>query len=169
MLIMELKIKSKITAKELWDFLLHHTYSSIWGFTGILISICALLAFIQMCISGGSIFTRCFLIVTALLFLAVQPLRLYIQAQKLMLNDKGYMEPIEFLFNSAGITLTQKEDTAFYAWHNIRKVISTRKIVAIYADNKKVFKIARRDMTDNFEKLRDIMRTYAVHVVVKLK
>lgn len=169
MLIMELKIKSKITAEELWNFLLHHTYSSIWGFTGILISICALLAFVQMCISGGSILTRGFLIITALLFLAVQPLRLYLQAQKLMLNDKGYMEPIEFFFYSGGITLTQNEDNAFYTWNTIRKVISTKKIIAIYADNKRVFKIARRDMADSFEQFRDIIRTYAVHAVVKLK
>lgn len=169
MLIMELKIKSKITAEELWNFLLHHTYSSIWGFTGILISICALLAFVQMCISGGSILTRGFLIITALLFLAVQPLRLYLQAQKLMLNDKGYMEPIEFFFHSGGITLTQNEDNAFYTWNTIRKVISTKKIIAIYADNKRVFKIARRDMADSFEQFRDIICTYAVHAVVKLK
>jgi len=166
---MELKIKSKITAEELWHFLLYHTCASVWGFTGILISVCALLAFIQMCVKGGSILTRSFLLVTALLFLVIQPFRLYLQAQKLMLNDKGYAQPIEFFFNSAGITLTQKEDSAFYAWHDIRKVISTKKIVAIYADNKKVFKIARRDMTNSFEEFCRIIRTYAVNAAVRLK
>lgn len=166
---MELKIKSKITAKELWHFLLYHTCASIWGFTGILISICALLAFVQMCISGGSVLTRICLLVTALLFLVIQPLRLYLQAQKLMLNDKGYAEPIEFFFDSAGITLTQNEDSAFYTWHDIRKVICTKKIVAIYTTNKKVFKIARRDIEDSFEEFSHIIRTCAVNAAVKLK
>lgn len=166
---MELKIKSKITADELWNFLLHHTYSSIGGFTGIIISICALLAFIQMCIGGGSALVKICLFITALLFLVIQPLRLYLQAQKLMLNDKGYAEPIEFFFNSSGLTLTQNEDYAFYAWGEIEKVISTKKIAAIYVNKKRVFKIARRDMADSFETFKQIIRTYAVKASIRLK
>ena len=46
---MDLKIDTKITEKELFHFLMYHTYSSVWGFTGIIISICAMLAFIQLC------------------------------------------------------------------------------------------------------------------------
>ena len=166
---MELKIKSKITVGELYHFLLYHTYSSVWGFAGILISVCALLAFIQMCISGGSLLTKVCLVAAALLFLVIQPLRLYLQAQKSMLNDKGYAEPIEFFLNHDGIALTQNTDNAFYTWGEIEKVIATKKIAAIYTDKKKVFKISKRDMAGNYDEFKQIIRTYAVKSIVKLK
>lgn len=166
---MELRVKSKITADELYSFLMHHAYSSVWGFTGILISICALLAFGQMCINGGNILTKICLIVTALLFLVIQPVRLYIQSQRLMVNDKGYAEPIEYFFNHAGITLTQGHDQAFYAWGEIEKVVSTKKVVAIYVNKKRVFKISKHDIIDQYDDFRQIIRTYAIKASVRLK
>ena len=166
---MELKVKSKLSADELYNFLMHHTYTSVWGFTGILISICALLAFIQLCINGGNILTKACLVVTALLFLVIQPVRLYIQSQRMIVNDKGYAEPIEYFFDHAGITLTQGQDQAFYAWGEIEKVVSTKKIVAIYVNKKRVFKISKQDIADKYDDFRKIIRTYAIKASVRLR
>ena len=166
---MELRIKSKITADELYNFLMYHTYSSVWGFTGILISICALLAFGQLCFAGGSAMTKVCLLITAMLFLVVQPVRLYLQSQRLMVSDRGYAEPVEYFFNHAGVELSQNEDSVFYAWGEIEKVISTKKIVAIYVDKKRVFKIAKRDIAESYDDFKQIIRTCAVKAVVRLK
>jgi hypothetical protein len=166
---MKLKVQSKINAGELFQFLMYHTYSSMWGFIGILISICALLAVGQLCISGGDTVAKICTLLAALLFLAVQPLRLYLQAQRLMESDKGYQEPIDYIFDHSGISLSQGSDTAFYAWGEVEKVISTKKIVAIYVGRKRVFKLSRNDLGDSYEQLREIVRTFAVKAFVKMR
>lgn len=166
---MELEIESKITADELYHFLLRHAYSSVWGFTGILISICALLAFGQLCFAGGDIFSKVCLLATALLFLVIQPLRLYLQAKRLMESDPGYRMPIQYSFNHAGITLKQEENEAFYTWSQVEKVISTKKIVEIYVSKKKVFKLSKRDIGEHYDALKEILRSCAVNALVKLK
>ncbi|MDY5577236.1 MAG: YcxB family protein [Lachnospiraceae bacterium] len=166
---MELKVRSKITASELYSFFLYHTYSSVWGFAGIIISICALAAFVQLCLNQGDLLSKICMCVAALLFLVVQPVRLYLKSMQLAENDKGYAEPIEYLFNHSGIALSQGEDKAFYAWGEVDKVISTKKIIAIYVNKKKAFKLSRNELGDDYEQLKKIVKAYAVQAVVKLK
>lgn len=166
---MELKIKSKITANELFDFLLHHTYSSVWGFTGVLISICALFALLQLCVTGGDILSVACTFATVVLFLVIQPVRLFIQSRRLIESDRGYQEPIEYTFGSSGISLCQNEDSAAYRWDEITKVTATKKIVAIYIGKQKVFKLAKRDIGDDYDTLKQMVRTHAIHAVVKLR
>ena len=147
---MDLKIDTKITEKELFHFLMYHTYSSVWGFTGIIISICAMLAFIQLCYMHGDGLSKACMLITALLFLVVQPLRQYV-------------------FSQRGISLSQGEDTAFYAWAEVQKVISTKKIIAIYVGKKKVFKLSCRDVADKYDDLKEIVRNYAVQAAIRMK
>ena len=113
--------------------------------------------------------TKVCLLITAMLFLVVQPVRLYLQSQRLMVSDRGYAEPVEYFFNHAGVELSQNEDSVFYAWGEIEKVISTKKIVAIYVDKKRVFKIAKRDIAESYDDFKQIIRTCAVKAVVRLK
>lgn len=164
-----MKITSKINEKELFDFLMKHTYSSGWGFAGILISLCAVLAFIQMCLSGGAMITKICLLITALLFSVVQPLRLYLRAQKLMESDEGYQVPTEYQFDEKGMKIARGEEQAFYAWGEVKKVVSTKKVVAIYVGNRVVLKIARRDMEDQYMEFCSLVRKSAVNASVMLK
>jgi len=166
---MDLKIDTKITEKELFHFLMYHTYSSVWGFTGIIISICAMLAFIQLCYMHGDGLSKACMLITALLFLVVQPLRLNIQSKRMMENDRGYQEPVQYVFSQRGISISQGEDTAFYAWAEVQKVISTKKIIAIYVGKKKVFKLSCRDVADKYDDLKEIVRNYAVQAAIRMK
>ncbi len=166
---MELNIESQINQKELYHFLMHHAYSTIWGFTGIIISVCAMLAFIQLCLTDSDMISKVCVLVTALLFLVIQPLRLYLQSMRQMINDPGYQKPIRYQLNHSGIHLSQEEDQAFYTWDQVEKVISTKQIVAIYVSNKRVFKISRREIGDQYEELKKIFHAYAVKAVIKLK
>ena len=165
----EIKIKSQINAGELYHFLLHHTYSTAWGFAGILVSVCAFLTFMQLLQSHAETFSLVLTLATALLFLFVQPVRLYLQAQRMMANDKGYASPIEFTIQGSGISLAQGESKASYPWSEVEKVISTKKIIAIYVTGKRVFKIARRDMGDDYETFKELVRKFAIRGLVKLK
>ena len=117
---------------------------------------------------GDGLSKACMLI-TALLFLVVQPLRLNIQSKRMMENDRGYQEPVQYVFSQRGISLSQGEDTAFYAWAEVQKVISTKKIIAIYVGKKKVFKLSCRDVADKYDDLKEIVRNYAVQAAIRMK
>lgn len=166
---MEIKVKSKINASELYSFLIHHSYSSIWGFTGIIISVCALLAFFQLMISGGDGFSKVCTLVAALLFVFVQPIRLYLQAQRLVESDEGYKNPIEYVFSESGISLKQNTDSAFYAWGEVERVYSTKKILAIYINKKRVFKLSLKDINSDYEQVKEMIKTHAKNASVKIK
>lgn len=164
-----MRIKSQITEKELYHFLMKHTYSSAGGFAGILISLCALFAFVQMWLAHGNVLIQICLLITALLFLAVQPVRLYLRAARLMQEDAGYKMPTEYVFDHNGMQITRGEDEATYTWAQVKKIISTQKIVAIYVDNGVVLKIARREMEAEYQEFCELVRRSVVHATVLLK
>ena len=166
---MEIKLSSKLTRAELFHFLMFHTYQSLWGFAGILISVCAFIALISQCMNGGSAFSIALTAAAALLFLFVQPLYLLYQSYRIMELDEGYQAPIQYQFDHAGIHLEQKGDTAFYGWQEVTKVVSSKRIVAIYLGKSRVFKISRTDFSDSYEEFKTMVRTFAVQAFVKLK
>ncbi len=165
----EIKIKSQINVHELYHFLMYHTYSTVWGFAGILISVCAFLTFVQLLQNGADVFSLFVTMLTALLFLCVQPVRLYIQAQRMMVNDKGYANPITYTFGTNGMVVAQGDAEAKYPWSAVEKVISTKKIIAVYMNDKVVFKMARRDVVNEYVAMKEMLMTVGIKGTVKLK
>ena len=80
---MEVKAKVQLTTKEMYEFLMRHTYSSMSGFIGLVLSIGGFVGFFYMLgMPNASPLYLGALLLTGLLFTVIQPLMVLKNAKK---------------------------------------------------------------------------------------
>ena len=79
---MEVRATVRLTEKELFGFLMHHTYATISGAVGIILSLLGFVGFFYMLgVPDVNPVYLCALFVTGLLFTVVQPAMIYYKAK----------------------------------------------------------------------------------------
>lgn len=167
---MEVKLKVKLSDKHLFNFLMHHTYSSFSGYIGIIISLCALSAFVMSLNSEViRIQYKVVLLVTALLFTVVQPLMLKSKAKQQVKKNKSFSDPFEYVINSSGIYIKQNDDELQVRWDEIKKITSTKKCVFIYLTKIRAFIIPREDVGGDMADFRTIINKNCLARHIRIK
>ncbi len=156
---MEVKFKTQIETKEMFNFMMYHTYSSFSGYIGLLLSICAIFGLIATW-NWNSINSsyRVVLVLTALLFTVVQPVTLYSKSKKQAKLNEAINKPLEYLFNEKEIVVSQGEDSVNYTWDDVIKVKSTKLSIFVYVSKYRAFLLPRQDFEEgDIAKLKDLM------------
>jgi hypothetical protein len=132
--IMEEKVEFDVvlTAKDMYDFLLRHFYTSFSGIFGVIISVGALVFFF-LGIGKRDLYQLLLLLILGLLFTVVQPLQMRARATAQIKANPMFLEPIHFLFDKEGMTVSQKGEKALLPWEDIRKVKESKRSLFIYA------------------------------------
>lgn len=162
---MKIKLSINLTGKELFDFMIKHTYSTFSGYIGLLLSVCALFGFIATFNNPDmKILYRVVLIFTALLFTVIQPANLYYRSMKQVKQNENINKPMEYEFDASGIKVSQGEDSVEYEWSQLTKVSSTRKSIFMYTSKYRSFILPRRAFGEGEAvKLRELARKNAVN------
>ena len=160
---MEIKLSVNLTAKEMFNFMMKHTYSSMSGYIGLVLSACALVGFV-MTVTNPAVNTayKIVLLLTALLFTVIQPLTLYSKSKKQVKQNENINKPMEYTFTDAMIQISQGEDHVEYEWNRLIKVTSSKLCIFLYVSKYRAFIIPRRVFGDGkMEKLRDMIKKNA--------
>lgn len=161
---MEIKLSVKLTAKEMFNFMMKHTYSSISGYIGLILSACALVGFVMTVANPAvKIAYKAVLLLTALLFTVIQPYTLYIKSKKQVEQNENINKPMEYKFTDAMIQISQGEEHVEYEWNQVIKVNSSRLCIFLYVSKYRAFIIPRRVFEgEDMEKLHDMIKKNAV-------
>lgn len=160
---MEIKISVKLTANEMFNFMMKHTYSSFSGYIGLLLSLCALLGFIATFNNEAvTIQYKIVLIVTALLFTVVQPVNLYLRSKKQVKENENINKPMEYVFTDKGIKVSQGEESAEYEWSQVYKIGSSKLSIFMYTGKYRSFILPRSAFAEgDIKRLRELVREKA--------
>lgn len=152
----EIKFKTKITKKELYEFIMNNNYKSLRGIISILFS---LIALIGTLFYWGNLETlqKIIMIFFAGMFTIITPIEYYIRACRQV--KKNFIEEITYIFNTNGITINIKEESSVLLWEEVMKVISTKNLVIIYFTPIRAFILPKKDIGENFERLKEMMET----------
>lgn len=163
---MKIKLSVNLTGKEMFDFMMKHTYSSFSGYIGLLLSVCALFGFIVTFDNPAvTVQYKVVLIFTALLFTVIQPANLYYRSMKQVKQNENINKPMDYEFDTAGIRVSQGDDSVEYEWSQVTKIASTKKSIFLYTSKFRSFILPRRAFADGeLAVLRDIARKNAVNV-----
>lgn len=161
---MEIKLSVKLTAKEMFNFMMKHTYSSMSGYIGLILSACALVGFVMTVTKPDvNVAYKMVLLLTALLFTVIQPVTLYRKSGKQVEQNENINKPMEYKFTDAMIQISQGEDHVEYEWNQVIKVSSSKLCIFLYVSKYRAFIIPRRVFKDGeMEILRDMIRKNAV-------
>lgn len=150
----EINFKTKITKKELYEFIMNNNYKSLRGIISVLFSLVALVGIIYYW-KDIEIYQKIIMIFLASMFTIITPIEYYIRAGRQV--KKNFKEEIRYIFNNKGITINIKEESSTLQWEEVMKVTSTKNLVIIYFTPIRAFILPKNDIGEDFERLRGLM------------
>lgn len=165
---MEIKASVQLNKKQVFNFLMHHTYFSFMGYIGILISICAVGA-IVMTWGKMPLENEILLFLAALLFTVIQPLMLYVRSGRQIQSSEAFRIPMQYEFSSQGMYVVQGNDGKLFRWDEITKITSTSMSVLVYTGKNHAFVITKEALGTKLDDLRTLAKKYATASYVKVK
>lgn len=136
-----------ISVKDMQGFVLRHTYKSISGWFGVIISLVAL----GMVCYGWNTYgnmEKTALIILALLFTVVQPIQLMFKARNQVKSQEMFKIPLIYNLCDEGIVVRQGEQKVSILWEDISKVVNTKKAVYIYTSPVSAFIFPKEQLGD---------------------
>lgn len=154
---MEIKATVQLTKKQLFEFLIRHSYFTFSGMIGLILSIMALGGFFLMLgVEGASGTYLGALLVTGLLFTVVQPIMILQNAKK---QSKVYEKyALNYTITAEGIHVTQDDAEGQNGWGEVIKIVSTKRLIIMYTSKVHAYVIPRDAIGENIEDLRTIIR-----------
>ena len=158
---MEVEFDVNINAGVLYDYMLHHTYSS---FSGILGTIVGLLLIVAFFVSGWLPYLIFGIVVTFYL-----PWTLFLKSKQQMLRTEAFHAPLHYKMSDEGIEVSQGEVCELQTWDNMFKAISTGKSIIVYTSPVNASIYPRKDLKEKAPKVIEMISTHMDPKKVKIR
>lgn len=119
-----LNLTVKIEAGDLYDYMLRHSYNSSAGIVGSCFG--ALLILFALMTQQWIYF------VFGVVILLYLPWSLFLKSRQQILSNPGFQEPLEYLLDEEGLTVSQGEAQEKLAWEDMYKAVSTGRSIILY-------------------------------------
>lgn len=121
---MEIEFDVKIDAGVLYDYMLHHTYTSASGLLGTGVGALMIVAF--------SMRHSVIFLIAGIVILGYLPWTLFIRSGQQMLANPAFKEPLHYRLDEEGITVSQSGTEEKQAWEQMYKAVSTGRSIIVY-------------------------------------
>lgn len=158
---MKVEFDVKITAADLYDYMLSHTYS---GFSGLFGSIVGAL-FVVMYFSVGYFL---YLIAGVVILLYI-PCSLFMRAHKQVALNEAFKKPLHYVLTDDGVTVSQGENEMFQEWDVVYKAKSTNRSLLIYTSKVNAWIFPKRELGKDKEAVIQLISAHVAPNKVKIK
>lgn len=159
---MKVEFDVKITAADLYDYMLAHTYS---GFSGLFGSVVGAL-FVIMYFSMG---TQILYLVAGLVILLYIPCSLFLRANKQVVLNEAFKKPLHYSLTDEGVTVSQGENEMFQGWDVVYKAKSTNRSLLIYTSKVNAWIFPKRELGKDKEAVIQLISAHVAPDKVKIK
>ena len=152
---MSTEIKTNITAKDMYGFLINNTYRKL---TGVIWIIFSLVVIVITILTWGKveIMNSILMIVLASLYTVINPVMLYFKASRQVKNNASFKDTLVYRIDEQQISVTQGEEHAEVKWDEVWKVVKYGQSVIIYVSTVRAFILPMRCMDNEYDTLVDI-------------
>lgn len=158
---MNLEFDVKINAPILYDYMLHHTYSSASGLIGTTVGALLLCGFF---IGGGILY----LIIGGVILLYL-PGSLWLKSRQQAALTPAFREPLHYRLDEEGITVSQNEASETTPWENVCKAVSTKNSIIVYTSRVNAFLFPRAALGERKYELIEMISTHVPPDKVKIR
>ena len=138
---MEVEFDVKIDSAVLYDYMLHHTYTSFAGVVGTTVGALILVAFGM---TGHVVY-----LIAGLIILLYQPL-----------TNPAFKQPLHYKMTEEGVEVSQGDMVEFQKWEDMVKAISTGRSIILYTTRINASIFPRRDLKDSLSKVVEMISTH---------
>lgn len=156
-----IELDVKIESKDLYDYMLRHSYNSGAGILG---SCFGALFIVFAAMTGQWLY----LVFGAVLLLYL-PWTLYIRSKKQILSNPSFQKPLHYRLDGEGITISQGEESLQYLWGDMYKAVSTGRSIILYTSRVNATIFPRRQMGDQALAVIEMISTHMPPGKVKIK
>lgn len=158
---MELEFDVKMNSKVLYDYMLHHTYSSFQGMLGTVVGALMLVGF---AVTGYVIW-----LIAGIILLVYMPWSLFLKSKQQMLNTPAFKEPLHYRMTEEGVEISQGEAKEFQKWEHMFKATSTGKSIILYTSRFNASIFPREDLKGNETAVIEMISKHMPPAKVKIK
>lgn len=134
----EVEVDILLTVKDLYRFTLRHTYTSLSGIIGVIISIGALALLVCNFEKYDSPVSLALFII-GMTFTVLEPLMLHGKVKKQIKRTGSFAMPLHYKVSEEGIMVSQNDQIVPIEWPEVRKFVETKKAVYIYMSPVRAF------------------------------
>lgn len=127
----EVKFSVQVTVKDMFAFLLHHSYRGASLIADAIVTFGAIGLLLAGFGEGDPVKTVA-LIFVALLFPVIHPVQLYSKARKQVMKNEVFKKPLDYVLNEEGITLSQGEESQSITWAEVYQVREYKSQILVY-------------------------------------
>ena len=157
---MEMELDVQITKKDLYDYQLHHAYTSPSGLFGTIVGCLFIVGFIN---TG----TPLYLIIGAFVILYF-PWTLHIKAAS-QAQAPVFKKPLHYRLSEEGLEISTEDEKQLVAWENITKAASTGRTILLYTSKVNAFLFPKRVLGERSGEFVQVVSRYVAPDKMKIR
>ncbi len=155
-----IEVDVKIQAKDLYDYLLFHTYNGPSGLLGSCFGALAVLV--------GALKSQWLLLILGVVLLVYLPWTLFLRSRRQALNPV-FQKALHYKLDEEGISVSQGDEEQKQAWEDMVKAISTSKSIIVYTSLVNATIFPKRELGDQKAEVIRMISTHMPPAKVKIK
>lgn len=164
---MKVEFDVKMTEKIMYNFLLHHAYSSV---STIIANIFGILSVALGVARWSAEPDKAIMyIILGVLIIGYMPCSMHFSAKKQIMTSEVFKYPITYTLSEEGLTSSQNGESREAAWESVMKVVSTAQSIIVYTGKNKATILPKESMGKQYETAVEIISTHVPPNKVKIK
>ena len=158
---MEVEFDVKMEAGILYDYMMHHTFSSFVGMMGTVVGALLLIVFFAE--------RQALFLIAAVVVLAYQPWSLFLRSRQQMVNNPAFKKPLHYKLTEDGIEVSQDGAVDSQKWEDMYKAVSTGSSIIVYTSRVNACIFPKKDMGESKYKVIEMISTHMPPKKVKIR
>ncbi len=151
---MEVEFDVKMSTSALYDYNMHHTYTSASGVLGTMVGILLLVGYAR-----DTKFIA--LLVAGLIILFYSPVTLFTRAKKQILLNPAFKKPLHYKMSDEGVTVSNGDESMTVEWKDMYKAYSTNQSIILATGKANAWIFPKHDLG---EKRYDVIEMISTHM-----
>lgn len=159
---MKVEFDVKITAADLYDYMLSHTYSGFSGLFGSVVGVFFLMLYASM--------PKQFLyLIAGVVILLYIPCSLFMRAQKQVVLNETFKKPLHYVLTDEGVTVSQDGNEMFQEWDVVYKAKSTNRSLLLYTSKVNAWIFPKKALGKDKDAVIQLISAHVAPAKVKIK
>lgn len=155
------EVDIKVDAKDLYDYMMAHTYNTPAGIIGS--------CFGALMVIIGVMTKMWIYLILGVVLLLYLPWNLKIKSKQQALLNPAFKEPLHYVLDDSGITVSQGDQTQNQAWENMYKATSTTRSIIVYTTKVNATIFPKSQVGEQLPALIEVISTHMPAGKVKIR
>ena len=142
-----------VTAADLYDYVLMHTYNSSSGIIGSTAG--------ALCVVAGFCTQRWMLLAAGIVVLLYLPITLRAKSKLQWSANEAFQKPLHYVFDDEGVTVSQGEASESQSWDDMVEAVSTTRSIILYTSGRNASIFPKAQLGD---KKNDVIEMISTHM-----